>query len=366
MHLFDIYFQKDERHIHNFQDDPAVHIPTPIYPHFDWWRHLFEMMAFTYEGHTSLTVEFLRFCTQTVNFAGNPIPISFTIESRDQENPYGVDISSLEWVQISSSDQCDGLFSQFLDRYGYGSIFNDIRGSESIKTLLGTLRRFENRTYPYTDGELDCLTRIEDAVNDLNLYEESVALAMKVVESPDMSTALGFSEELLTLYEEIVRPAQIDTIKKTEDLMNSCSCLDGLSNREGPRVEQDRIEMLEAYSLALETKAHFNSIKNKFNTIFNKTAEYVSPAVDMVVEYLNGNVTKLEAALLIDTNIFEKALDDIDDHSNELRENINDYEHSMAVGKEKLHNAYANLTTMQIVYLNTYVNFNQFLSVLCV
>ena len=244
-----------------------------------------------------------------------------------------------------------------LIRYGYGNIFNDIRGSESIKTLQGTLRIFENRTYPFTDSELDCLTRIEDAVNDLNRYEETVALAIKVVESPDMSTALSFAEELLTLYERIVTPAQIDNIKKTEDLMNSCSWLDGLSNKEGPRVEQDRVEMLEAYSLALETKAHFNSIKKKFNTIFNKTAEYVTPAVDMAVEYLNGNATKLEAALMIDKNIFEKALDDIDDHSNELRENINDYEHSMTVGKEKLHNAYANLTTMQIAYLKHISNF---------
>ena len=322
------------------------------------------MMAFTYEGLTPLTVEFLRFCTQTVNFAGNPVPISFTIDPRDQENPYGVDVSSLEWVQISSSDQCDGLFNQFLDRYEYGSIFNDthVRGRESIETLLGTLRTFENRTYTFTDLELDCLTRLEDAVSDLNLYEETVVLAIKVVESPEMSTALSFAEELLSLYQKFVRPAQIDTIKKTEDLMNSCSWLDGLDNKEGPRVEQDRVEMLEAHSIALDTKAHFNSIKKKFNTIFNKTAEYITPALDMTVEYLNGNTTKLEVALMIDTSIFKKALDDIDDYSNEMRENINDYEHSMTVGKEKLHNAYSNLTTMQIAYLNTYVIFDEFLS----
>ena len=85
----------------------------------------------------------------------------------------------------------------------------------------------------------------------------------------------------------------------------------------------------------------------------------------MTNEYLNGNATKLQVSLATDTATFEKALVDIDDHSNELRENINDFEHSMTVGKEKLHNAYANLSTMQIAFLNTYV-LDQFLLVFCI
>ena len=75
----------------------------------------------------------------------------------------------------------------------------------------------------------------------------------------------------------------------------------------------------------------------------------------MTNEYLNRKATKLEVSLATDTNIFEKMLEDIDNHSNELQENINDFQHSMTIGKEKLHNAYANLTTMQIAFLSTYV-----------
>ena len=318
------------------------------------------MMAFTYKGHTSLTVEFLRFCTETAGSVGNPVPVSFTVEPRDQENPYGVDMGSLEWVKISSSDQCDWLFSIFKNQYSNGNSFHEQRGSEIIVSLRGTLKVFENRTYPFTEVETDCLTRIEDAVTALTLYEEILNTAIKVVESSDISTALSFAEALLPLYETFVSPTQVNVSKMDDDLLSSCSWLDGLDNKEGPRVEQDRIEMLEAYSFALETKAHFNSIRKTFNKIFNKSAENLTPAVEITNEYLNGKVTKLETALVIDTNMLEKALQDMEDHSNELRENINDYEHIMTVGKEKLHNAYANLTTMQIAFLNTYVVFGQF------
>ena len=353
IYLFEINFQRDERHIHEFQDHPHTYISTSINPSFGWWRLLFEMMAFTYEGHASLTVEFLRFCAETTGSVGSPEPVSFAVEPRDQENPYGVDLRSLEWVQISSSDQCDALFSIFKNQYGNGDSFKEHRGIEIIKSLRRILRTFENRSYPLTEIETDCLTRIEDAVNALTLYEETLNIGIKIVESPDVSTALSFAEELLPLYGRFVTPAQVNASKIDDDLINSCSWLESLGNKEGPRVEQDRIEMLEAYSFALETKTHFNSIRRIFNKIFNKVAENNKPIVSMTNRFLNGSATKLEVSLMIDTNIFVKALEDIVDKNNELRENINDFEHSMTVGKEKLHNAYANLTTMQIAFLNT-------------
>ena len=212
------------------------------------------MMAFTYEGHASLTVEFLRFCAETNGSVGSPEPISFTVEPRDQENPYGVDPGSLEWVQISSSDECDVLFSIFKNQYQNGGSFREHRGSESINSLRGTLRTFENRSYPLTEVEKDCLTRIEDAVNALSLYEETLTIGIKVVESSDMSTALSFAEQLLPLYGRFVTAAQVNASKMDDDLRNSCSWLEGLGNKEEPRVRQDRIEMLEAYSFARKQK----------------------------------------------------------------------------------------------------------------
>ena len=312
------------------------------------------MLAFAQEGNVSITEKFLRFCVETKDTtdAGFPVNISFGPEVNDSTNASGIDVASLEWVQISSSDQCDVFFANFLSRYNHGSKFTDPDPTGNYM-LTKTLKAFTNRSHPFTEIETKCFVLMEKRLKLSTDFKTSIVLAQSILRSTDMQSALNYTETLLALYKPLYKLASQDYQELEDNLSNTCSWLEGLDNRETSSVRKDKEDILEVFSDALEIKDYFNSMRKTFNQMFNITSEHLIPVGNKVGEYLNGNVTKLNAAATIATDELVTVLDDMRDLNNELKNLVNDYEHGMTIGKRKLHHAYQNLSAMRIAYLNT-------------
>ena len=316
-------------------------------------------MDFQNGGSTSTTLNFLSICSGNLVNLGTLVENNTELQNISLDTLYpNVEFSSNRpWLDLDSTDDCAGMFEEFLFEMKEEQPDDNFDGDwteQSTEEFVSNLFMYGTYNYSTNIKHTRCLAMENEVLQAIQeplvrAKEAWAIIWLNLTTAETIQDALVSVERLAGYYRDVINNKLLRQTYYNK-MEENCRWLEEFSGQNMIPYEQLEI----GKEIRKQVRKILDVMQRDYLEIYESFITAVHPNIENLDRYLSKNITKIELSKILGQISFVQSTEILYGENADILSSIKEYTTEMTLAKENLLAIYNTLISLKLPIVNTH------------